>query len=236
MAIIISLSKVFFLLFNLFDRRGSHLQTYAKMTSLAIKKLDNSFYDRPGVVAVASDLLGKVLVTAFDGQRTSGRIVEVEAYNGVVDRASHAYSGRRTRRTEIMYGPGGSAYVYLIYGIHPSFNFLTNKKDIPHAVLVRALEPLEGIPLMLQRTGKPKLDHTLTRGPGNLSRAMGLLTVHTGTPLSGGEIFIGDDGYRLRKDQIGISPRIGVDYAGEDAKLPYRFFIKGDPSATGKKS
>src|SRR5258708_32792409 len=178
------------------------------MTSLAVKKLDNSFYERRGVVAVASDLLGKVLVTAFDGQRTSGRIVEVEAYNGVVDRASHAYSGRRTRRTEIMYGPGGSAYVYLIYGIHHLFNVVTNKKDIPHAVLVRALEPLEGIPLMLQRTGKVKLDHSLTKGPGNLSRAMGLYTLHTGYSLHEEELFIGDDGYRLRKNEIIATPRI----------------------------
>ena len=196
--------------------------------SLAIKKLDNSFYDRPGVVKVARDLLGKVLVTAFDGQRTSGRIVEVEAYNGVVDRASHAYSGRRTRRTEIMFGPAGSAYVYLIYGIHHLFNVVTNKKDVPHAVLVRALEPMEGIPLMLQRTGKPKLDHTLTRGPGNLSRAMGLLTKHTGTVLSGDEIYIGDDGFKPKRGEIVAGPRIGVDYAGEDAALPYRFFLKGN--------
>jgi DNA-3-methyladenine glycosylase len=205
------------------------------MTSLAIKKLDNSFYDRPGVVSVARDLLGKVLVTAFDGQRTSGRIVEVEAYNGVVDRASHAYSGRRTRRTEIMYGPGGSAYVYLIYGIHHLFNVVTNRKDVPHAVLVRALEPLEGIPLMLQRTGKPKPDHTLTRGPGNLSRAMGLMTVHTGSSLLGDAIYIGDDGYRPKKSDIVAGPRIGVDYAGEDAALPYRFFIKGNKYVSGRR-
>src|SRR6201996_8300451 len=113
-----------------------------------ISPLPPSFYDRPDVVKVARDLLGKVLVTAFDGERTSGRIIEVEAYNGVIDRASHAYSGRRTRRTEIMFGPGGSAYVYLIYGIYHLFNVVTNKKDVPHAVLVRALQPLEGIDIM----------------------------------------------------------------------------------------
>jgi len=134
-------------------------------------KLDNSFYDRPNVVRVARDLLGKVLVTEIDGQRTSGRIVEVEAYNGVIDRASHAWSGRRTRRTEVMFGQGGVAYVYLIYGIHHLFNVVTNSKDVPHAVLVRALEPMEGIPEMLRRTGKHVADHTLTRGPGNLSKA-----------------------------------------------------------------
>lgn len=202
---------------------------------MAIKKLDNSFYDRPGVVKVARDLLGKVLVTAFDGQRTSGRIVEVEAYNGVVDRASHAYSGRRTRRTEIMFGPGGSAYVYLIYGIYHLFNVVTNRKDVPHAVLVRALEPMDGIPLMLKRRGKPKLDHTLTRGPGNLSRAMGLLTTHTGTSLSGDEIFIEDDGYKPKRGEIVAGPRIGVDYAGEDSTLAYRFYLKGNVYVSGKK-
>ena len=200
-----------------------------------IKKLDNSFYDRPDVVRVARELLGKVLVTELEGGRTSGRIVEVEAYNGVVDRASHAWSGRRTRRTEVMYREGGTAYVYLIYGIHHLFNVVTNKKDIPHAVLVRALEPLEGIPLMLRRTGKVKPDHSLTRGPGNLSRAMGLATLHTGYSLYEGEIYIGDDGHRVRPAEIVATPRIGVDYAGPDALLPYRFFVKGNPYVSGKK-
>src|SRR5580704_16783822 len=144
-----------------------------------LRKLDSAFYDRPSVVTVAKGLLGKVLVTNFDGVRTSGRIVEVEAYNGVVDRASHAWSGRRTARTEVMFGSGGRAYVYLIYGIHHLFNVVTNNKEIPHAVLVRALEPLEGIPVMLKRMGRERLDHTLTRGPGNVSRALGLRTHHT---------------------------------------------------------
>jgi DNA-3-methyladenine glycosylase len=201
-----------------------------------IKKLDNSFYDRPDVVRVARELLGKVLVTELEGGRTSGRIVEVEAYNGVVDRASHAWSGRRTRRTEVMYREGGTAYVYLIYGIHHLFNVVTNKKDIPHAVLVRALEPLEGIPLMLKRTGKVQLDHSLTRGPGNLSKAMGLATLHTGYSLFEGEIYIGDDGRRVRPAEIVATPRIGVDYAGPDALLPYRFFEKGNPYVSGKKA
>lgn len=199
-----------------------------------IKKLDNSFYNRQDVVRIARELLGKILVTEFGGQRTSGRIVETEAYNGVVDRASHAYSGRRTRRTEVMFGEAGTAYVYLIYGIHHLFNVVTNKKDIPHAILVRALEPLEGIPLMLQRTGKKTLDHTLTRGPGNLSKALGLATLHTGASLHEGDIFIGDDGTRLRKTDIGVSPRIGVDYAGPDAGLPYRFYIKGNKYVSGR--
>ncbi|HWB92954.1 MAG TPA: DNA-3-methyladenine glycosylase [Puia sp.] len=198
-------------------------------------RLDSAFYDRASVVAVARDLLGKVLVTEFGGQRTSGRIVEVEAYNGVVDRASHAWSGRRTRRTEVMYLPGGIAYVYLIYGIHHLFNVVTNRRDVPHAVLVRALDPMEGIPVMLERMKKPQLDGTLTRGPGNLSRAMGLMTVHTGTSLLGDEVWIGDDGFRVRRADIGVSPRIGVDYAGEDAALLYRFYVRGNRYVSGGK-
>ena len=197
--------------------------------------LASSFYDRGSVVAVARDLLGKVLVTEFEGRRTSGRIVEVEAYNGVVDRASHAWSGRRTQRTEVMYQPGGIAYVYLIYGIHHLFNVVTNGRDVPHAVLVRALDPLVGIPLMLERMGKPKLDNSLTRGPGNLSRALGLMTVHTGTSLLGGLVWIGDDGFRVRREEIGVSPRIGVDYAGVDAAKLYRFYIKGNRYVSGPK-
>ncbi|GGB24575.1 DNA-3-methyladenine glycosylase [Puia dinghuensis] len=199
------------------------------------ERLDTSFYDRAEVVPVARELLGKILVTVFDGQRTAGRIVETEAYNGVIDRASHAWSGRRTRRTEVMFGPGGVAYVYLIYGIHHLFNVVTNRQDVPHAVLVRALEPLEGIPVMLKRTGKARLDDTLTRGPGNLSKAMGLHVAHTGTSLLGDEIFIADDGYRPRPGEIVATPRIGVDYAGEDAALPYRFYIKGNPYVSGSR-
>jgi DNA-3-methyladenine glycosylase len=200
-----------------------------------IKKLDNSFYQRSDVVRVARELLGMILVTNLEGGQSSGRIVETEAYNGVIDRASHAFGARRTKRTEVMYLGGGRAYVYLIYGIHHLFNVVTNREDVPHAVLVRALEPLEGIPLMLRRCGKAKSDHTLTRGPGNLSRALGLLTAHTGTSLSDNRIFICDDGYRPRQSDIVATPRIGVDYAGEDAKLPYRFFLKGSPFVSGPK-
>lgn len=218
----ISLSKIFF--FCLFWAT----QTYAKMV-----KLPASFYDRPRVVAIARELLGKVLVTEFGGRRTSGRIVEVEAYNGIVDRASHAWSGRRTKRTEVMFGSGGTAYVYLIYGIHHLFNVVTNRKEVPHAVLIRALDPLEGIPVMLKRTGKVGLDHTLTRGPGNVSKALGLRTTDTGTSLLGDVIWIGDDGWRVKRGQIVATPRIGVDYAGEDAALPYRFFIRGNPYVSG---
>lgn len=191
-----------------------------------MKKLDYYFYSRTDVVNIARELLGKVLVTQWNGVVTSGRIVETEAYRGVTDRASHAWNGRRTGRTEIMYDEGGKGYVYLCYGIHHLFNVVTNIKDTPHAVLVRAVEPLEGISTMLQRTGKKKPDRTLTSGPGNVSKALGLLVSHSGVSLLEEAVFIADDGYALKKKDIIATTRIGVDYAGEDALLPYRFFIR----------
>ncbi len=199
-----------------------------------IKKLDYSFYSRTDVVKIARDLLGKILTTNFDGTRTSGRIVETEAYAGEGDRASHAYGGRRTARTEVMYNEPGTAYVYLCYGIHHLFNVVTNEKDIPHAILIRALEPLEGIDTMLKRAGKKQLDYTLTRGPGNVSKALGLFRHNTGESLLGDNIYISDDGFKVNKKDIGVTARIGVDYAGEDAKLLYRFVIKGNRYVSGK--
>ena len=201
-----------------------------------LKKLDHSFYDRKNVVQIARELLGKILVTQFDGIRTSGRIVETEAYNGVVDRASHAFGGRRTTRSEHIYGSPGTVYIYIIYGIHHLFNVVTNKKDTPHAILIRALEPMEGVDYMLKRVGKPLADYTLTKGPGNLARALGMSKIHTGGSLLSEEIFIEDDGLRYKKDQIVITHRIGVDYAGTDAQLPYRFIVKGNPYVSAKKS
>ncbi|HEX4850315.1 MAG TPA: DNA-3-methyladenine glycosylase [Puia sp.] len=199
------------------------------------KKLGYSFYHRDNVVQIAKELLGKLLVTRFDGLLTSGRIVETEAYGGVTDRASHAYGGRRTARTEIMFGKAGTAYVYFVYGIHHLFNVVTNKKNIPHAILIRGLEPVEGIDTMLKRMKKKKLDYTLTRGPGNLSKALGLHTKHTGISLLGNEVFIADDGSKIKKEDIIETARIGVDYAGEDAGLLYRFVIKGNKYVSGKK-
>jgi DNA-3-methyladenine glycosylase len=201
---------------------------------IAMDKLNFSFYQRQDVVEIAKELLGKILVTNLKGIVTSGRIVESEAYAGVIDKASHASGGRRTNRNEIMYGDGGYAYVYLCYGIHHLFNVVTNSKEIPHAILIRGLEPLEGIEKMLLRTNKKKLDNTLTRGPGNLSKALGISTKHTGTSLLGEKIFLADDGVRLSRDAIATSPRIGVDYAGKDALLPYRFYVKGNSFVSGK--
>ncbi len=200
-----------------------------------MKKLDQHFYNRIDVLRIAKELLGKVIVTNFDGQVTSGRIVETEAYAGEGDRASHAWGGRRTNRTEVMYGVGGTAYVYLCYGIHQMFNVVTNQLGIPHAILVRAADPLEGIDLMLQRTGKKQLDNTLTKGPGNVAKALGIFTRHTGFSLMGDELFIADDGFKVKKSDIVATPRIGVDYAGDDAALPYRFIVQGNLYVSGKK-
>jgi DNA-3-methyladenine glycosylase len=200
-----------------------------------MKKLDQSFYLRPDVLKIAKELLGKILLTNWDGVITSGRIVECEAYNGIIDKASHAAGGRRTLRNEIMYGAGGFSYVYLCYGIHHLFNVVTNLKDTPHAILIRALEPMAGIDEMLLRTGKRKPDYTLTRGPGNVSKALGIYTKHNGIFLSDEKLYIAEDGKKYKRNEIVASPRIGVDYAGEDAKLLYRFYVKGNPYVSGKK-
>lgn len=199
-----------------------------------MKKLPVEFYRRTNVVQVAKELLGKIIVTNWNGIITAARIVETEAYAGVQDKASHAYGARRTRRNEIMYAQGGFAYVYLCYGIHHLFNVVTNTRDIPHAILIRGGEPLQGIDEMLRRTGKKKADHTLTRGPGNLSKALGILTIHSGMSLLRKDLFIADDGFRYKKEAIAGSPRIGVDYAGDDALLHYRFYVKANPYVSGR--
>lgn len=199
-----------------------------------MQKLGKDFYQRENVLSIAKELLGKLLVTKRAGVTTTGRIVEVEAYNGVIDKASHAFGGRRTNRNEVMYADGGVVYVYLCYGIHHLFNVVTHSKETPHAILIRALEPVKGIDEMLRRTGKKKLDHTLTRGPGNLSKAMGIAVLHSGCSLQSKELFLADDGFEYGKNEIAASPRIGVDYAGKDALLHYRFYIKGNPFVSGK--
>ena len=198
-----------------------------------MEKLPLSFYLRSDVVKIAKELLGKVLVTNWNGEYTSGRIVETEAYAGGLDRASHAYRGK-TPRTEVMFEDGGTAYVYLCYGIHQMFNIVTNKAGTPHAILIRAVEPLEGVELMLKRTGKKKLDNTLTRGPGNVGKAFGFHTSQCGVSMTSDELYIADDGYKLPKELLTTSPRVGVDYAGEHAEWHYRFFIKGNPYVSGK--
>jgi DNA-3-methyladenine glycosylase len=165
----------------------------------------------------------------WDNEITAGRIVETEAYAGVTDRASHAWGGRFTSRTSVMYQPGGYAYVYLCYGIHHLFNVVTAKKDIPHAVLIRALEPVEGLTYMAKRFETDNLKSAFTTGPGKLTRALGISVHDTGKSLLDNEIYIADDGFSIPKTDIIATARIGVDYAGADAALPYRFIIRDNP-------
>jgi DNA-3-methyladenine glycosylase len=197
-----------------------------------MQKLPLSFYLGNDVLKIAKELLGKVLVTNWDNEYTSGRIVETEAYAGETDKASHASKGR-TGRTEVMFNEGGKAYVYLCYGVHQMFNIVTNKEGTPDAVLIRAVEPIDGIDMMLKRTGKKKLDHSVTRGPGNVGKAFGFHTSQCGLLLNSNELFIADDGFKLPKSIIATSPRIGVDYAGKHAELHYRFFVKGNKFVSG---
>lgn len=186
-------------------------------------KLPRDYYLQDDVVALARDMIGKVLFTYIDKQLTAGIITETEAYAGVVDKASHAYGGRRTNRTETMYAQGGTGYVYLCYGIHHLFNVVTNVEGTPHAVLIRGVKPLEGIDIIRQRRNFPKNEKLLSAGPGTVSQALGIKTKHDKTDLLGDTIWLEDHGILVPDSKVKITPRIGVDYAGEDAKLPYRF-------------
>lgn len=193
-------------------------------------KLSKDFYQRPDVAMIAKELLGKLIITKFNNVYSAARITETEAYAGIIDKASHAYNGRRTARTEIMFGNGGTAYVYLCYGIHHMFNIVTNEKNQPDAVLIRGAEPLEGIPAMMKRMKKEKFDTTIGRGPGNVGKALGIFTAHTGTSLQSSDLYIADDG--ANSFDIMVSRRIGVDYAGDHAKWLYRFYIKDNAHVT----
>ena len=172
---------------------------------------------------VARNLLGKVLCSNVDGRLTRAVITETEAYAGVNDRASHAYRGRRTQRTEPMYRAGGVAYVYLCYGIHHLFNVVTGAAGDPLAVLVRAASPLEGVDVMRQRGNTRRPPEELLAGPGLLSRALGIRTSHTGTSLCDNLLWIEDRAIVVPDSKVVVGPRVGIDYAGADAARPYRF-------------
>jgi len=190
--------------------------------------LKREFYLRDDVVQIAKDLLGKFLITEFDGERTVGKIVETEAYRAPEDKASHAYNNRRTPRTEVMFGQGGKAYVYLCYGIHHLFNVVTNVENTAHAVLIRALEPVENVELMLLRRDMTVVKSRLTAGPGALAVAMGITTYYSGIDLTraNSPIWLEDRGERIEESEIVASPRVGVGYAQEWAGIPWRFRVK----------
>jgi DNA-3-methyladenine glycosylase len=181
------------------------------------------FYLRNDVVQVSRDLLGKVLCSNVEDRLVKAVITEAEAYAGVTDRASHAYGGRRTRRTEPMYAQGSTAYVYLCYGIHHLFNVVVGDADIPLAVLIRAGAPLEGIDIMRHR--RKRQDADLLSGPGCFSQALGITTGLTGSSLLDDRIWIEDHGVVVKDGDIIVGSRVGVEYAGRDAKKPLRFRI-----------
>ncbi len=192
-------------------------------------RLPLTFYLRTDVVQIARELLGKVLVTEFDGRRTAGIITETEAYRAPDDRASHAYNNRRTARTEVMFAEGGRAYVYLCYGIHHLFNVVTGPENTAHAVLIRAVEPLEGLEWMQERRAiKNKTSPALTTGPGTLSQALGLSTRWTGQSLllPDTPVWLEDRGILVSDENIAAGKRIGVDYAGACADWPWRFWLR----------
>lgn len=191
-------------------------------------KLPYSFYQQEDVNHLAIALLGKQLFTLIDGELTGGTIVETEAYKGAIDKASHAYGGRFTDRTKVMYQAGGLSYVYLCYGIHHLFNVVTAEANTPHAVLVRGLEPITGIDTMLRRRNMAVVKPNLTAGPGALAKALGIDRTLNAKELWGDEIWIEDNQIRYQPEEIVAVPRVGVAYAAEHALLPWRYYVKGN--------
>jgi DNA-3-methyladenine glycosylase len=193
-----------------------------------LMKLSRKFFTRPGTVRIARDLLGKLLVVPVaSGTRVSGMIVETEAYLGIEDRAAHSHGGRRTARNEITYAEGGHVYVFFVYGMYYQLNFVTGLVDHPHVVLIRAVEPVEGVEIMRERRGKMP-DKNLTSGPGKRCVALDIDRGLNGEDLLAEKIWVED--YRsFSNDEIAIGKRIGIDYAGEDANKPWRFWVKGNP-------
>lgn len=189
-------------------------------------KLPRSFYFNPDVVHIAKELIGKCLITNFNNSITSGYITETEAYAGITDKASHAYGGRFTKRTEVMYREGGIAYIYLCYGIHSLFNIVTNIKGVPHAILIRGIEPASGKEIMSKRLGQISLGEDSGCGPGKVSKLLGIHHSQTGTDLFGDKIWLEEMNFTVDVKKLKVKPRIGVGYAGEDAYLPYRFIIQ----------
>jgi len=191
-------------------------------------RLNHDFFIRKDTLRIARELLGKLLVVPTpDGRRVSGMIVETEAYLGGIDKAAHSYGGRRTARNEITYAEGGHVYVFFVYGMYYQLNLVTGLVDFPHVVLVRAVEPVEGIELMRQRRGEMK-DTNLTSGPGKLCIAMAIDRSLNGEDLLGERIWVEE--YRnLKKREIAIGPRVGIDYAEEFIDMPWRFWVKENP-------
>lgn len=188
-------------------------------------KLSRDFYLRDDVVLIAKELIGKWLLTNIDNYITGGIITETEAYQGETDKASHAYKGKKSERTKIMYNIGGTAYVYLCYGVHSLFNIVTNIEGIPHAVLIRGIKPIIGINIMSERYNNKQIKINSAKGPGLVSKLLGIHYSISGESLLNNKIWLEDRNTKFNKNKIIQTTRIGIDYAGEDAFLPYRFYI-----------
>lgn len=186
------------------------------------RKLRPSYFQSSNVVGLAKNLIGCRLTTNINGELTAGIITETEAYAGKGDKACHSHLGRFTKRTAVMYEPGGIAYIYLCYGIHHLFNIVTNTKGHADAILIRAIEPIEGIEIMMERRQKTKVDKTLTSGPGNVSKALGLNKDHNAMSVCSNKIWF--ESGKEKPKNIVETTRIGIDYAEEDALLPWRYY------------
>lgn len=191
-------------------------------------KLKQEYYKNPDVFFLAQDLLGKILFTKKNGAITAGIITETEAYFGKEDKASHAYGGRQTSRTEVMYEPGGFSYIYLCYGIHYLFNIVVSQENDPKSVLVRSVEPYEGLSVIERRRNRPASDKSISSGPGSVCKALGIDMTFNRKPLTGEDIWIEDSELQYGADDIASTPRIGVAYAGEHALLPLRFYLRNN--------
>lgn len=196
-------------------------------------KLQSDYYIEKDTLWIAKDLLGKYIFTQLKhGEICAAVITETEAYLGADDKGSHAWNNKRTQRTETMYKKGGISYIYLCYGIHHLFNVVTSHENIPHAVLIRGVFPVKGIANMEKRLNKKPAQHL--NGPGKFTKAMGITTRYNNTDLSGNIIWIEDQDMQFDEDEIMVTPRIGIDYAGKDALLPYRFVVKSENSIESK--
>jgi DNA-3-methyladenine glycosylase len=192
-------------------------------------KLPHKFYTRQDTLQIAQDLLGKTLVVPDEtGKRVSAMIVETEAYLGAIDKAAHSYKNRRTKRTETMFAVGGTVYIFFIYGMYFQFNIVVGEKDVPHAVLIRGVEPMENIELMRERRGKKMPDKNLTSGPGKLCIALDIDKRFNGADLTSDKIWL-ESGKEISTEEIACGKRIGIDYAEEFAEKPWRFWIKDNP-------
>lgn len=190
-------------------------------------KIPLGYYQSEDTIFLGRNLLGKYIFSNLHGEGlTGGIITETEAYMGPLDKACHAYNNRRTKRTEVMYKPGGVCYIYLCYGMHHLFNIVTHKKNMPHAILIRAIEPVVGTEIMLKRCRRQSPKQNWTSGPGILTKALGITLAQNGFSLDGEQIWLEDRGLKIVDEKIEITPRIGIDYAEEYVDRPWRFLMR----------